>query len=53
MIVHYHGLAEDTVDTMARITIEMLLDDLHQDKIENHPPSATDTLTSEIAKFNK
>lgn len=36
MIAHYRRLADDTVDTMTRITIEMLLDDLHQDKEEIH-----------------
>lgn len=43
MIAHYRKLADNTVDTMTRITIEMLLDDLHQDKLQNHQPLATQT----------
>jgi len=40
MIVHYRKLADDTADALTRITIEMLLGDLLQEKSELHASRA-------------
>lgn len=36
-ILHYTGLAADTVDRLTRLTIEFLIEDLSRDKAEMHP----------------